>query len=192
MKITSCKGGGQGSCKLCEDYGKWNTVWMSQLYKIEGYEGCYCADCVNVIKNSRYLSRAESIDDGEWVVGYYENSNGKSYMNYEEPIEKYGKSLRVTRSKEINFETLGQSTGLILNGKLLFEGDIVKCYYDYDDSWGNSHTIEVKGVVVWDIDNYCWSVKVSGSFVFFNEWDWNNSTVIGNIHDNAELIGVKR
>lgn len=50
MKVTQCKGEGQGSCKRCFDKGKWNRMWMWSLYKIEGYEGCYCADCVKAIK----------------------------------------------------------------------------------------------------------------------------------------------
>ena len=55
MKVIQCKGEGQGSCKNCSDNGKWNRTWMCFLYKIEGYEGCYCQDCVNEI-----LSKTES------------------------------------------------------------------------------------------------------------------------------------
>lgn len=50
MKITKCTGEGQGSCKRCSDKGKWNRVWSCFLYKIEGYEGCYCSDCVKEIQ----------------------------------------------------------------------------------------------------------------------------------------------
>ena len=50
MKITKCKGEGQGSCKRCSDNGKWNRHWMCFLYHIEGYEGCYCRDCVKEIQ----------------------------------------------------------------------------------------------------------------------------------------------
>lgn len=39
MKITQCKGEGQGSCKRCSDRGKWNVTWMCFLYKIQNYEG---------------------------------------------------------------------------------------------------------------------------------------------------------
>ena len=56
MKITKCKGEGQGSCKRCSDKGKWNRTWMCFLYKIEGYEGCYCADCVKEIHELQDLS----------------------------------------------------------------------------------------------------------------------------------------
>ena len=48
-RFTRCKGEGIGSCKRCADNGKWNEHWMCFLYKIEGYEGFYCRDCVKQI-----------------------------------------------------------------------------------------------------------------------------------------------
>lgn len=61
MKVTQCIGNGQGECKRCSDNGKWNRVWTSMLYKIEGLEGCYCGKCVNDIKQekSRKLKYAD-------------------------------------------------------------------------------------------------------------------------------------
>ena len=50
LKITQCKGEGQGSCKRCNDQGIWNRHWMSLLYKIEGYDGCYCIYCIKEIE----------------------------------------------------------------------------------------------------------------------------------------------
>ena len=49
LKITQCKGEGQRSFKRCDDHGIWNRHWMCMLYKIEGYEGCYCSYCVKEI-----------------------------------------------------------------------------------------------------------------------------------------------
>lgn len=48
-KISRCSGEGQGSCKRCDDNGKWNRMWTCFLYHIEGMEGCYCSDCVKAI-----------------------------------------------------------------------------------------------------------------------------------------------
>ena len=56
IKITHCKGEGQGSCKRCSDNGIWNSNWMCFLYKIEGYEGCYCPDCVKKIMDGEHHS----------------------------------------------------------------------------------------------------------------------------------------
>lgn len=52
LKITPCKGEGQGICKMCSDDGKQNRNWMCFLYSIEGYKGCYCSDCVKKIKEN--------------------------------------------------------------------------------------------------------------------------------------------
>ena len=49
IKVTQCKGEGQGSCKRCADNGKWNISWMCFLYEIDGYDGCYCSNCVKEI-----------------------------------------------------------------------------------------------------------------------------------------------
>lgn len=49
LKAIKCTGSGQGSCKRCDDKGKWNRTWMCFLYKIEGLEGVYCSDCVTEI-----------------------------------------------------------------------------------------------------------------------------------------------
>lgn len=51
LKITKCEGEGQGTCKMCNDNGKWNRQWMCHLFKAEGYGGCYCLDCVKKIRN---------------------------------------------------------------------------------------------------------------------------------------------
>ena len=51
MKIIKCNGEGQGTCERCSNNGKWNSTWCCFLYKIEGYDGCYCADCVKAIIN---------------------------------------------------------------------------------------------------------------------------------------------
>lgn len=49
LKVTKCHGEGQGSCKGCTDNGKWNRIWTSMLFKIEGMSGCYCSECVHKI-----------------------------------------------------------------------------------------------------------------------------------------------
>lgn len=50
MKITQCKGEGLGSCKRCDERGIFNRQWMTFLFRIEGYEGCYCGECVKEIQ----------------------------------------------------------------------------------------------------------------------------------------------
>ena len=57
LNITPCEGEGQGSCKRCTDNGKWNRMWMCFLYRIEGYEGVYCSDCVAAIQEEMKNSK---------------------------------------------------------------------------------------------------------------------------------------
>lgn len=59
MYVTKCDGDGQGLCKRCLDNGKRNPMWMCFLYKIEGYEGCYCHDCVKAILKDRMEQEIE-------------------------------------------------------------------------------------------------------------------------------------
>lgn len=66
MKVTQCKGEGQGSCKRCSDNGKWGRAWMCFLYEIEGLDGCYCRECVKEIQDKdgvyyeNYIHRNET------------------------------------------------------------------------------------------------------------------------------------
>ena len=60
MKVTQCIGEGLGSCKRCSDKGIWNGSWMCFLYSIEGYEGCYCSDCVKEIKEEHERCKKSS------------------------------------------------------------------------------------------------------------------------------------
>lgn len=63
MKVTQCEGEGQGSCKMCTDNGIWNREWMCFLYKIEGYEGCYCSDCVKKIRQMKINDKEDRKDE---------------------------------------------------------------------------------------------------------------------------------
>lgn len=60
IRVTQCKGNGQGSCKRCGDNGIWNRSWLCFLYKVEGLDGCYCSNCVKEIKNE--IQKGEQIN----------------------------------------------------------------------------------------------------------------------------------
>lgn len=42
---------GQGECKRCADIRGWNRCWVSMMYKIDGYNGLYCSECMDFIVN---------------------------------------------------------------------------------------------------------------------------------------------
>lgn len=87
-----------------------------------------------------------------------------------------------------------QCTGLKdENGTLIYEGDIVECFYDHFD--GNFTEIKVIGVVKWGVGE--WSVqnekKEDWYFLSYANYDEkhlqsDSVKVIGNIHENPELL----
>ena len=127
-------------------------------------------------------------DNGEWVVGHYCKSfgrvNGKTY-DYHVIY-----NLISGRHYQIIPETLGQYTGLTdENGTKIFEGDVVETYEDYDDTFGYPATDVFRSLVIWDESNCCFAIKTGDYIQPFNDWDWDYTTKIGNIHDNPELLG---
>ena len=125
------------------------------------------------------LFRGKRADNGEWVEGdLSQHKNGKTFI----------KCGSATQSYEVIPKTIGQYTGKTLCDTRVFKGDIVEWYEDYDDSWGYTQTANGYSVVVWDDENFCWGFDTDGYVQSFNDWDWYNCFVIGNIHDNPELL----
>lgn len=134
--------------------------------------------------DGRFLCRGKRKDNGAWETGFL------VIKRWDCSDERYFITDKMTGwHTPVIPETVGQCTGRkYANDKLLFEGDIVKWYSDYDDTWGYSHTAEYYGVVVWNANDYCWNIKVNDELIPFNDYDWDISMVVGNIHDNPELL----
>lgn len=141
-----------------------------------------------------YLFRGKRIDNGEWVDGdLVRASEGKSYIVEDcETNCDDGETtdLFATSWYEVDPATVGQFTGLLdKNGKRIFEGDICR------DNTGDIVQI------VWS-KNHSWGCKIIKGCTLslnltFPLWQWDNCRengfrkieVIGNIHDNQELLG---
>lgn len=121
------------------------------------------------------LFRAKRVDNGEWVKGFLSKSRNieekpallKPCIDYEEN--------GVMMSSIVDPETVGQYTGLTdKNGNKIFEGDIVSAH-------------GYLGYVSTDTDY--WEIHWNNDF---NRelYLWKDTAeVIGNIHDNPELLG---
>ena len=100
-------------------------------------------------------------------------------------------------------ETVGQYTGLTdKNGKKIFEGDIVRYSYDYPDSpflkaegKTNEDIIYRTGDVFWSEWRGSWAVSARAGQRGMNQDLYvyvrnpNRVEIIGNIHDNPEMMG---
>lgn len=138
----------------------------------------------------------------EWVYGDLRHLNdGRVAIRKDGEIYPY----------EVIPETVGQYTGLKdKSGKKIFEGDIVKTQERYDRPYSkNRKSKRHIGVVEYQIhsgsgfhnsktgkwDRYMeyaaeWIVKVQdyGKFTYGSWGDFWDCEVIGNIHDNPELL----
>ena len=136
--------------------------------------------------NNRYIFKGKRKDNGEWVEGYLIQGN-RTYIvtieaiNYMVVSTSYMASIELV---EVIPETVGQCTGLKdKNGKWIFEGNILRLNDD-----GEVSNYEV----YWNDDEAGWCIKIEDSFVTMDCWGETRGSfeIIGNIHDNPELLEV--
>lgn len=123
----------------------------------------------------RYLFKAKRLDNGEWVQGYL-------YGIWEKRYILWGMTNDIPDMIEVDPSTICQCTGLKdKNGKLIYEGDIVKCLYnDYGE----------KGVYIGKViyrEDTCCFVDANSESTDYEWWE-EEKEVIGNIFDNPELL----
>lgn len=116
------------------------------------------------------LFRGKRIDNKEWIEGMaFPHDNNKVTMLSQHPMD--GSLV----GKEVDPETVGQYTGLTdKKGTKIFEGDII----EYE---GNRYSINYLP----DYARFS-AVKPNNVFCVFA---YQCGEVIGNIHDNPELLG---
>lgn len=126
------------------------------------------------------LFRGKRVDNGEWMEGDLIQSRDKTY------IHPKANSFRVSETglsklivlREVYPETVGQYTGLTdKNGKKIFEGDIIRSNSErgYIEYYPNDCAFDVV-----DDHGFYWLIS-----------EMSNIEVIGNIHDNPELLEEK-
>ena len=139
------------------------------------------------------LFRAKCIDNGEWVYGVpiKKALAGSHDGYYPKIIPECDGRHQTIYSTAIKEETLGQYTGLTdKNGTRIFEGDIVKGKSEY---FGNG-SLNQKAVVLYDRGQFLLSFgetleecKQLNDFEVVGVWN-GDVEVIGNVHDNPELL----
>ena len=116
--------------------------------------------------------RGKDIETGKWIYGDLIQRIG--YMP--SIIYAYEHNGKICYGEcAVKRETVGQFTGLLdKNGKEIYEGDILQ-------EIGSGKTV----LVVYEAPQFCYADNSFG-YKFLNLPE--NYTVIGNIHDNPELL----
>ena len=131
------------------------------------------------------LFRGKRVDNGEWMYGdlLHPDLYDNGYF-----IEDFTQNKN--NCHEITPSTIGQYTGLIANGKEIFEGDIVK-YKNTDGISSNGVILTITGKVVYNKKTASFAVdgrdKIGAKH--FDYFPIKKIEIIGNIHDNPELLG---
>ena len=118
------------------------------------------------------LFRGKRLDNGEWVEGDLVHS---AYKIGDTCVGTYGSSLGM---HQVDPFTVGQYTGLMdKNGERIFEGDVLTVdgedgFFALEFQEDTARFVMSGDSIVVDFDNF-WSYEVE---------------VMGNIHDNPELL----
>jgi len=147
------------------------------------------------MRENIWLYRAKSVDNGEWVEGYYTKTKYDRHFIIEKDCYCAGYNNDTLYGVvEVEPETVGQDTGLTdKNGKKIWENDIVADICN--------KIVYRKGIVVWneifDIgkNGYEYSNCITGFMVeeecLYEYLISKKLEVIGNKFDNPELLGWK-
>ena len=137
---------------------------------------------INQDEKRQILFRGKGVDNGEWVEGSYVRCQDLHTIVYEDNDGFYCED-------KVDPKTVGQFTGLKdKNGKEIFEGDIIRELDFWDKPRNYTRQVEWK--------------DASCGFEPFSDSEENcghcgggvtpgDCIVVGNIHDNPELLEVK-
>ena len=134
------------------------------------------------------LFRGKRTDNDEWIKGYLHKTYGvgKGYRAYAIQVQDIDTYMCRPHSHEVQPETVGQFTGLIdKNGKKIFEGDILKGLFRF--------SMPVYSIVSFNDGAFglLWYREGVETFWAFTSICNVEYEVIGNIHDNPELLEVE-
>lgn len=126
-----------------------------------------------------------SYKNGDWVYGLVTRIYDE---RFELPVEMT--DINGVSGIEVDYKTIGQCTGSKdKNGKKIFEGDIIK-YKNTDGIKFNGVALTVIGKVVYNEKNASFAISGKDEIgaKHYDYFPIKNIEVIGNIHDNPELL----
>ena len=149
--------------------------------------------------NDRFRFRAWDKVCGRMLYNIQEAYDGGCVEDKEgEPVEDYISvcsfaSFFPYEGQEENEYIVEQCTGLKdKNGKLIYEGDIVRIFYDHFN--GTFTEKEVIGPVTWECGTWVVNNSLLNHAPEYDDMILESSAVevIGNIHENPELLEMEK
>lgn len=124
--------------------------------------------------------RGKRVDNGEWVYGDYHRRAGGVHCIIDMQPDWQGKVMY--QLSQVDPDTVSQFTGLTdKNGKEIYEGDIVA------NDFGNNNIVNM--TVELCTDGYWALHEIDGDDTMHFVADYlKEIELIGNIHDNPELL----
>jgi uncharacterized phage protein (TIGR01671 family) len=148
--------------------------------------------------------RGKQLGSGEWVYGHFiktKNHKDNCYISQGDPYNDMGMMQGFVN---VDPETVGQSTGLKdNNGKEIYEGDIIvtEAYPFFDNQQPNYRGVVEWIYSQWQVVLHCVNVAKAGISEGINQGlndigldegeRFNDVLVIGNVHENPELLEEK-
>ena len=135
----------------------------------------------------RYKFRGKRLDSGEWMYGFYQpHKNGNVIF-----IGDYGGLTDIPKLHKVLPESVGQWTGLVdRNGKEIYEGDVIRFTRNTGPIYKPTISSDVC-VVRWIEERSSFRLCYKTQQQKFHSSCFAKYEIIGNIHDNPELMEVE-
>lgn len=133
------------------------------------------------------LFRGKRKGNGKWVEGSLLKvtiAGETTYLIFGDKYGFEGSGIKALDHAPVDPDSIGEFTGLTdRNGKRIFEGDIVR------NADGYLFSAQYPFAVKFCDGNFCGD---AGGFVYISGEEFRYCEVIGNIHDNPELLEVDK